>query len=148
VTTEQIIAVVTFSCGGLFFLLCGAGLLIPVLLSRHFRRTAATTVGVVVGYDTEERTEGGPRFNPVVKYQDGAGAEHTVTVRGTGQKPFEPGEQVGVLYHPDSPGRAEIAGADAYRQMAVWSCLMAVAGAAALLMGLAIWVFQIPVKRA
>lgn len=145
-TKEQVIAIATCIFGGLVFLSIGVLAFLPVMLARRSRRTAARGVGVVVGYDTEERPEAAPLYHPIVRYTDAAGAGHTATARGTGCRPFQPGEQVAILYHPDSPRWVEVAGLDGYAELRVCGWWSAAAGLGCVLMGVAIWAFRIPVR--
>lgn len=146
-TKDQTVAIAGLACVGLGFLSLGVLLFVPVMAARHFRRTAVRGVGVVVGYGTEVRDEAATLYHPHVRYTDASGAEHTATARGIDGRSFEPGQQVEILYNPRSPGRVAVVGLDGYGEMRFFGFWMVVAGLACVLMGLAIWVFRIPVNQ-
>ena len=144
--TDRIVAIAGFGCGGLCFLSFGGLLFIPVVIAWSFRRGAIRGSGVIVGYDTDERSESPTLFHPHVRYTDSAGTEHTATARGTDRQVFAPGQAVEILYSPGYPGRVEVVGIDGYREMRLFGFLSALTGVACVLMAAAIWWFRIPVN--
>lgn len=101
-----------FTVGGVFFLLLGCYLL---RRSRSFRRKAQSVEGVV----TELRTQASGSFGadaayPVLQFTTRDGRDVRTKARtGSLPAPAREGDHVTVLYDPDDPTTADIAGRSA-----------------------------------
>lgn len=91
-------------CGGMsfFFLVIGVRMLVTTLRTRAARRRAVPAEGVVLGHQEWEHSEGGTCYDPIVRYRDAAGTEHTATVKCGGDRPFAVNQTVRVEYDPVS----------------------------------------------
>ncbi len=144
-TVQQVVTVLGFGCGGLFFFVLGGLILTILLLGRANRRRATTADGTVVGYE-ETTTDDCPRYHPLVRFRDATGAEHTARVDGGTTKPFAVDQPVTVEYDPDSPQTAWIAGHTANLGMWLFAVVGLVAGGGCVLTAVLIWANNVPVE--
>jgi len=79
--------------------------------TRRFATSARVADGTVIRFEHITDVEGPNTFAPVVRFTPHAGAEVEFTDRVSSSWPKQRiGEQVRVLYDPDNPGKAHIAG--------------------------------------
>ena len=101
--------------GALIFVGIGAVSAIAAILlyisRRRFLRDAVSVQGTVTGHAARSSSEGGTSYAPVVQFSTVEGQTHTFTESVASNPPrHQPGASVKVLYPPDNPQAARVAG--------------------------------------
>jgi hypothetical protein len=104
--------------------------------SSDFLRAAVRTSGKIIAVIKKE-SDDGPRYYPVIVFQDRQGAEHRIeSPSGDNFSPYVVGEPVSLLYNADNPGNVR---SDSFFSLWGYAILPAIVGLANLLGGVAVW---------
>jgi hypothetical protein len=104
--------------------------------SSDFVRAAVRTSGKIIAVIKKDGDDG-PRFYPVILFQDRQGAEHRIeSPSGDNFSPYVVGEPVSLLYNANNPGNVRM---DSFFSLWGFALLPAIVGLANLLGGMTIW---------
>lgn len=130
-TKRPVVAWLVIGLGGVVLVVA----LATSLRTWHFTRTAHRTSGTVIEMRGQaDKESGSVNYAPTFRFQDGSGAEHTVSSSFySSPAEFRVGDRVGVLYPSNAPKSARI---DSYWQVWGLPSLLGIIGGIELPVGL------------